>query len=183
MIPRMLPLAFALFAVAGLTACASSRTLGHSVTDLSANATLKSVLLADRNYDYSDIDMTIYEGRLMLTGTMRSDHGRRKLVENAWKADSVDQVIDEVFVGDKTPFRQGLEDTRIDQAVKTKLIGARDVTSADFKIAVSSSEVFVIGKARDQKQLERVLNIARTTSGVKKVVSHIVYKDYLTPRG
>jgi len=168
----------ALFLFLSLTSavgCASSRSLGASVDDFGASTKLKSVLFADRSHDYADIDITISEGRLLLTGTMRSEEGRRKLVENAWKAKSVKLVIDEVFVGDKTNFGQGVEDARIDAAIRSKLIGDRGLKSSDYNIAVSNGVAYLLGVAPNDVALERVLNHARSTSGVSKVVSHIIY--------
>ena len=180
------PLAIALagfsFLAAGLSGCASSRSLGASLDDLEANAVLKRVLFTDRSHDYGDIDLTLFEGRLMLTGTMQSEEGRRKLVENAWKATGVKQVIDEVFVGDETPIGQGLEDSRIDAALRAKLLADGDIRSSDVKIAVSNRVVYLLGVARDRDQLEEVISLARNTSGVSKVVSHMLYLDNLERR-
>ena len=104
---RVLVLAIA---AAGLAACASSRTLSGTVSDLGTNAELKSVLFSDRSHDYSDVDLTLYDGRLMLTGSMRTEDGHKKLVENAWKAKGVKQVIDEIIIADKTtPYRLLIE--------------------------------------------------------------------------
>ncbi len=176
MMPYFLRLIGAFAVCAMLAACASSRTPGASVDDLNANASLKSVLLSDRTHDYSDIDMTIFEGRLLLTGTMPSDEGRQKLVANAWKAKNITQVIDEVIIADKTSFAQGAKDGRIDRAIKTKLLTDRGVTSRNFKIAVSRGVVYLLGVARDQVELDRVINSARSTAGVEKVVSHVLYQ-------
>lgn len=175
-------LAGIVFALSSLSACGSSRSLGASLDDLEANAVLKRVLFTDRSHDYGDIDLTVFEGRLMLTGTMQSEEGRRKLVENAWKATGVKQVIDEVFVGDETPLGQGLEDSRIDAALRTKLLADRDVRSSDVKIAVSNGVVYLLGVARDRDQLEQIVSKARTTNGVSKVVSHMLYLDNLSRR-
>lgn len=157
-----------------VTACASSRSLDESVTDLAANTQLKAVLLADRNYDYSDIDMTLYEGRLMLTGTMRTAEGRDKLIANAWKASGVDQVIDEVLVEDKTGFSQGVEDTRIDQVLRAKMIADDDIKSVRYKFSVSKGVIYVLGRARSEAEHAAVLETARKISNVKNVVSHVV---------
>ncbi len=169
-----------LAAILSLAACASSRSLDKSVTDLSANADLKGILLTDRNYDYADVDITIYEGRLLLTGTMRSEEGRKKLIENAWKADGVKEVIDETIVGDKTSFGQGFEDTRIDQTLRARLIAGRDVTSSDYKIAVSGAVVYLLGVARSQRELDEAVALARSIGGVEKVVSHVIVKNAVT---
>lgn len=167
---------FVLGAVLALGACASSRNLDQSFSDLSGNAELKSVLFSDRTHDYGDIDLTLYEGRLMLTGTMKSESGRTKLIENAWKADGVKEVIDEIFIGDGTSFGQGFEDTRIDQTLRTKLITAGGVSSTEYKIAVSGAVVYLLGIARSQAELDKALELARSISGVEKVVSHVALR-------
>ena len=163
-----------------LSACASSRSLDASMSDLSRNADFKGILFSDRSHDYSDIDITIFEGRLMLTGTMRSADGRDKLVENAWQVDGVKQVIDEVFVGDRTPFGQGLADARIDQALKTRMLTSENVTSSNFKVAVSRSIVYLIGVVPNRTELDVALEIAKTTGGVQQVVTHAIVQDPLT---
>ncbi|MEM8772116.1 MAG: BON domain-containing protein [Pseudomonadota bacterium] len=177
MIRQHLSLAALAVAACALAACASSRSLDDSVSDLATNAELKGVLFTDRSFDYSDVDITLFEGRLMLTGTMRSEDGRRKLVENAWRADGVDQVIDEIFVGDKTGFGQGVADARIDQTLRAKLLTDGDVTSGRYKIAVSSGIVYLLGAARSNAELSEAIERARTTGGVNKVVSHVVVRE------
>lgn len=162
-----------LAAALALSACASSRNLDQSFADLTGNTELKAVLFADRSHDYSDIDITLFEGRLLLTGTMRSESGRAKLVENAWKADNIKEVIDEILIAEKTPFGQGFEDSRIDQVLRTRLITEKGVSSAEYKIAVSGAVVFLIGAARSQEELDKSLQIARTVAGVEKVVSYV----------
>lgn len=163
-------------ALSGLAACASSRTLGGSVGDLETDAALKSVLFADRKHDYGDVDLTVYEGRVMLTGTMRTEEGRKKLVENAWKAEGVKQVIDEIVIAGKTSLGQGFEDARIDQTLRAKLVANDDVTSRNYKIAVSRGVVYLLGVARDEEELQETLAAARMIAGVEAVVSHVVYQ-------
>lgn len=166
----------AILCCAAAAACASSRTLGGSVNEIGAGAELKAMLFADRSYDYSDVDLTIYEGRLMLTGTMLTVDGHKKLVENSWKADGVKQVIDEISIGEHTSFGQGLEDTRIDQTIRTKYLTSGNIRNANYKIAVSDGVVYLLGVARDEDELNGALEAARTVSGVKAVVSHAVYR-------
>lgn len=176
-------IAAAALALLALGACASSRTLSGSFNDISADAQLKAVLFADREFDYSDVDLTVYEGRLLLTGTMHSEAGRKKLVENAWKADGVEQVIDEIFVGDGTSVGQGFEDARIDQTIRTKFLTSDDIRSGNYKIAVSGAVVYLLGVARDEKELNKALEAARTVKGVEGVISHVVYRTFPAPIG
>ena len=112
----------------------------------------------------------------MLTGTMKSDAGHVKLIENAWKAANVKEVIDEVIIGEGTSFGQGFEDTRIDQVLRTRLVTSGDVSSTEYKIAVSNAVVYLIGVARSQAELDKALELARTVAGVEKVVSHVALR-------
>ena len=167
-------------ALAGLSlaiaGCASSPNLDESLSDIGANADLKGVLFADRSHDYGDIDITIFEGRLMLTGTMNTEEGRRKLIENAWKANGVDQVIDEILIADGTSLGQGFEDTRIDTTLRAKLIADGDVKAGSFKTSVSRGVVYIIGVTPSERQLNAALDIARSIGGVEKVVSHMLVR-------
>ncbi len=158
------------------TACASSRNLDESVTDIGADSELKAVLFADRKHDYSDIDLTVFEGRLLLTGTMRSEEGRQRLIENAWKAGGVDQVIDEIVIGGKTSFGQGFEDARIETALRSKLVFEGGVRSSNFKIAVSDGVVYLLGATFSDRSLKEALDLAQSTGGVEKVVSHVLVR-------
>jgi osmotically-inducible protein OsmY len=168
----------ALMAAALLAAasCASGPSLDATFADAGVDVGLKRILLTDRRHDYSDIDITVFDRRLMLTGTMRSEQGRRRVVENAWKVEGVEQVVDEVLVAEKTSFGQGVSDSRIDQALRTRLIADRSIDSVNYKFSVSGGVVYLIGIAQDAAELDRVLEMARAASGVKKVVSHVVYR-------
>ncbi|MEM9013635.1 MAG: BON domain-containing protein [Pseudomonadota bacterium] len=165
------PILCAILLVAG---CATSRNLDSAFSDIGADAELKSVLFSDRSHDYSDVDLTVFEGRLLLTGTVRSPSAHEKLIQNAWSAESIDQVIDEVSVDGRTSIGQGFEDARIDQTLRANLIGRKDVISGDYKIAVSGATVYLIGRAQDEQQLTTALNVARNIAGVEKVVNHVV---------
>ena len=173
---KLIRAALAAIAVAFLAACASSRSLDDSFSDLGGNADLKGILFTDRTHDYSDVDITLFEGRLMLTGTMRTEAGHTRLIENAWKAGGVRQIIDEVVVGEKTSFGQGLADTRIDQTLKARLIADGDIASGRYKIAVSRGVVYLIGAARSEMEHEEALSLARTIGGVERVVSHVALR-------
>jgi osmotically-inducible protein OsmY len=158
-------------------ACASGANLDTTYRDVSADLALKRILFADTRHDYSDIDLTLFDGRLLLTGTMRSEQGRRRLVENAWKARGVEQVIDEVLVADKTSISDGFNDNGADHALRASLLADRAVVSSNYKFAVSRGVIYIIGVARDAEELDSVLETARARYGVTKVVSHVVYRD------
>ncbi|MEO0399042.1 MAG: BON domain-containing protein [Pseudomonadota bacterium] len=168
---------FCAILLASAAGCGQSRSLGAAFGDMDADHSLKSHLLSDGDGDYSDIDITIFEGRLMLTGTMPDEPSRARLIQTAWQVEGVKEIIDEIIVGDDTSFGQGFADSRIDAAIRSKLITDGEIRSGDVKIAVSNGVAYLIGVARNEAALGRIVGHARTTGGVAKVVSHVVYMD------
>lgn len=174
----MRPIFFAPFiavaaAVMLIPGCASERTLGGTFRSIGSDASLKTKLFTDRRFDYSDIDLTVSEGRLLLTGTMRSEEGKAVLIERARLVRGVRQVIDEVAIDEKTSRGQGWDDSEIDRTLKTRMLTQRGVDSRNYKVAVSQGVVYLIGRARDDQELQNALAIARDVKGVSRVVSYV----------
>lgn len=163
----------ALIAALAVSGCASERTLGGTFRGIGSDAALKSKLFTNRQHDYSDIDLTLSDGRLLLTGTMRSEEGRAVLVERARVVKGVKQVIDEVVIADKTSRGQGWDDSEIDRTLKTRWLTSKGVDSRNYKVSVSQGVVYVIGRARDDQELQNALAIARDVKGVSRVVSYV----------
>ena len=107
---------------------------------------------------------------------MKSEDGHKKLIDNAWKASGVDQVIDEIIIADGTSIGQGFEDSRIDATLRARLISDSDVKSGNFKASVSRGVVYLLGVTHSDAQLNAAVDIARSISGVDKVVSHVLVK-------
>lgn len=165
-----------LAAILALTAaCAQNRTLGDRIDDTSASINLKSKLLFDRKVDTSDIDMTIFEGRLLLTGTVRSDGDRIVVEEKAKTIPQVREVINELEVLPKTSIGQGARDAWIDQKLETALIADTGVKAGNYRVLVSQGVVYLLGVAQGPNELRRVTGQAQAIDGVKEVVSHVIY--------
>lgn len=161
-----------------VAACASSYSLDRSFSDVAAGAGLRIALLEDSPHDYGDVGITVYEGRLMLTGAVPSHRARTDLLGRAWKMQGVDLVIDETFTGGKPSPAERVADVRIAKTLRLRLTAARNAMASRYKIAVSRGTVYIIGAARTRAEREEVLYIASTVSGVQKVVGHIVLRAF-----
>lgn len=168
-------LALALSALLVLTACAQNRSLGDRVDDTSASLNLKSKLLFDRKVDTSDIDMTFYEGRLLLAGTVRSEADAIAIEEKAAGIRSVKEIINELQVLPKTSIGRGTKDAFIDQKIETALIADTGVAAGNYRVLVSQGTVFLLGVAQGPNELRRVTGQAQAIVGVTEVVSHVIY--------
>ena len=159
----------------GLPGCVQNRTLGEGIDDVGADLNLKRRLLTDRSIDTSDVDVSIFEGRVLLAGTVPSAEHKAALVEKARAVPSVREVIDEVRVGGQTKPGQGARDALIDERLGTALLADNGVYRGNYQIIVSQGTVFLLGVAQGPNELERVVGHAQSVDGVRDVVSHVVF--------
>ena len=172
------PVLATVLASALLAGCfGGARSFGDSVDDTFIATGVGQAMLGDRRFDYGDVDVTVYEARVLLTGTMRTDEGRREAAKLAWKRGGVAEVINQIEIGERTSVGQGARDAAIDVALDTSLMTDGGVAGKNMKIAVSGGVVHLIGVVRDENELERTVYRARTIRGVKKVVSHLQFMD------
>ncbi|MEL7029402.1 MAG: BON domain-containing protein [Pseudomonadota bacterium] len=177
MLSGCIPVLLAGGAAAGAGAVAQERSVGDGVDDVTTDADIKLLFLEQTDHDYSDVDITVYEGRVLLTGTARTDEARGQAAKVAWSASNVSEVLNELKVGDKTKFTSGSNDAWIEARLRSALLTDEDVTSINYEIAVSQGEVYLLGLAETGPELDRVTNHARTIRGVVKVVSHVQFPD------
>lgn len=158
-----------------ISACATNRTFGGGVDDVAADFNLRARLFDDGLYDYSDVDLTVFEGRVLVTGTMRTAEGKNHVQDLVLRSAGVEEVMNEIIVGEKTPFSQGTSDAVIDEKLAFALLADNAVYRANYDIAVSNGIVYIIGVAQGPTELARVTDHARNIRGVQRVVSHVLY--------
>lgn len=158
-----------------LSGCVTNRSFGGGVDDISSDITLKTRLLNDDKYNYNNVDIVVFEGRMMLTGTMSSEAGISRAGDLAGRSDKTYEVINELIVGQKTSFRQGTSDAFIDEKLGLVLRADDSVIRNNFQFAVSEGVIYILGVAQNPSELNRVTEHARHIRGVKKVVSHVLF--------
>lgn len=158
-------------AVAG-KAAVEARSFETIYDDAAIQTELNGLLFAHDANLFSDVDLTVREGKVLLTGLVDDDDGRRDAVKLAWQVEGVKEVINELEL--ETEDR-GLLDIARDSWVSTKLeaqlLFDKEVDAVNYTIDVVNGSVYVMGLARTQTELDRVIGHARSLGYVKRVVS------------
>jgi osmotically-inducible protein OsmY len=129
---------------------------------------------AKYNFDLAhDIDATVYEGRVLLTGRVPNEDWHQQAVKLTWQVDGVKEVYDEIEVGADPGTMQSARDTIVSGRLNTELIADGDVRSVNYKLTTVNGVVYVIGSARTQSELDRVVDHARNLANVRRVVSYV----------
>ena len=127
----------------------------------------------------NSVDITVNEGRVLLTGIVR-DAKKAKLAQDlSWKVKDVDEVIDEIKIKEdgKMTFADvgsALYDYLITAEIEAKFALAKNLRTLNYQITTVDNEVYILGVAIDQEEMDRAVNIASRVRGVAKVVNHII---------
>ena len=155
-------------------AVAENRSIGRKVDDTVIYTDLTNQFIqADQAALLGMVTFNVRYGRVMLTGTVKTQDEAMKAVELSWKAKGVTEVINELVVNADNSMFTTASDVLIKRNLETRLLITKGVWVINYSIDVQASTAYLIGRVKDQAELDRVFNIARTTRGVKAVVSHL----------
>ena len=152
------------------------RGLEAAVDDTKIRANINA-LYFDRDFEmYRDMTLSVTEGRVLLTGSVKKPESRVEAVRLAWQVAGVRQVIDEVQVTDQSGIGDYATDVWIANNLRTRLMFDQSVRNINYTVDVVNSVVYLMGVAQSQEELDRVLAHARDIGNVKRVVNHVLLK-------
>jgi len=149
------------------------RGAGGSVDDLKIKTNIQSAWLQTNPLMQRDLNVTVYEGRTLLTGTAPDQQFKAQAKEVAGRVPGVRAVYDEIEVSPTEGAWDSAKDSWISTRVRTELAFNPDVRSVNYTVETANKSVYLIGSARSQAELDIATNAARTTSDVKRVVSYV----------
>ena len=124
---------------------------------------------------FINVDVVLLEQRVMLIGNVESQELRDLASKIAWEVSpKIKNVINEITVGNKPTLLSQAKDARISLSLSGLLIGDAKISDINFTHSVSKQVIFLIGIAKDDEELNKVINHARSVKGAKKVISHLM---------
>ena len=122
---------------------------------------------------FRKLDMTVNNGRVLLTGVVQDPDHRVEAVRLAWQPKGVTQVINEIRVAESSGIQGFARDTWITTRLRGTLVFDKQVQSINYTIDTVQGTVYLMGIAQNQAELDRVIDLARTVPDVKGVVSYV----------
>lgn len=123
------------------------------------------------------VDVNVQNGEVMLTGAVPTEEMRLDAVKIAWKPQGVVRVINNISQSEGASFGTYANDTMITTHIKSSLMFDDKVQLRNYSVKTVSGQVYLMGIAQDQAELDRAVNHARNATGVVKVVSYVQIKD------
>ncbi len=139
-----------------------------------------------------DVSADVWEGRVLLTGTLDSRKTHREVLSLVRRDKRIRKFYDEVRIvtkaekerrrkqreGRKGKNEEGgmVDDFWIETKISARLLTTKGVTSVNFRWRSVGFRVFTIGRARSVWERDTVLRVIRETKGVKSVKHFIQVK-------
>jgi hyperosmotically inducible protein len=159
-------------ATGGYKVATDERGVGRVWDDATITAKVKNALGENPEVKARKIDVDTVEGAVILTGIVETEEEAQKAVEVTKGVPGVKEVKNNLQVGSRS-WGQAFDDKVIGGKVKAKLIKEPGIRSLNIDVDVNKGVVTLTGMVGYQHQKDRVMEIARTTSGVIEVVDNI----------
>lgn len=146
------------------------RTTGTIVNDQVLESRVSyeiTQVLGDRDHH---ITVTSYEGKVLLTGEVKTDTARRQAEQIASRSQDVRAVVNELAVMDPTSLSTRLSDSMLATKVRTAIVGTESIQLNQMKVTVDRGIVYLMGIVT-RAEADRAARVASGVSGVQMVVT------------
>ena len=149
------------------------KTLRESWDDTTIKLKIKESYF---DYDatlFTKIDVEVELGKVLLTGVVPFGDMRLEAVRLAWQQPGVLEVINEISID--TGY--GLDDIARDKVISTqffaKLISDKNIKKFKYDYEVQKQIIYLFGVSNDQKEIDLVINHAKSIKGVLDIINYI----------
>lgn len=154
-------------------AAAQEGGINRAVSDSWIKAQINHAWLQYDVDTFAKLGTTVKQGRVLITGVVQNPEARVEAVRLVWQVEGVKQVINEIRVANSEGVKGFVTDNWISSRLRTAILFDKQVQSINYTIDTVQGVVYLMGFAQNQTELNRVIETARTISGVKQVVSYV----------
>ena len=153
---------------------ADRRTVG-TVTEDQGIEVKAANRISDKFKD-AHINVTSYSRMVLITGEAADAAMKAEIEKIVLAVENVKGVYNEVAIKGVTALSARTNDTFITSKVKARFVDQQKFNAVHVKVVTEASVVYLLGLVK-RKEGDDAVEIARTTSGVQKVVKLFEYLD------
>ena len=153
--------------VGGTMVATDRRTTGTQVEDQTIE--LKAADRVKALATLGHVNVVSYNRVALITGEVPSQAEKERVGSAVAGVQNVRGIVNELGIGGNSSFGSQSNDAVIGGKVKATLVDAADLQANAFKVVVERAVVFLMGRVT-QREADRATEIARSVSGVQKVV-------------
>jgi len=173
----VLALSVQLAGCVGIQLNPQERNFLSAVDDLNIQTEFNARLIGESGALFANVNSTVIEGRLHITGTVPAQADRQKVTRIAWTIPSVKEVVNDIEVTSETGLVEAARDRWITAQLRALMIGDNRIRDSNYAIDTENGIIYLNGIAQNREELERVMDYAKSVSEARQVVSYVIMKD------
>ncbi|MDR0678344.1 MAG: BON domain-containing protein [Holosporaceae bacterium] len=166
-------LAFGGTAAIGTTSVRNRKGLSGSISDTELQTKINHALFSQDKDLFDRIELAVKHGMVVVIGYMDNDSKRERAIQIVKSVKGYEEIFDEIKVQESPNASDFAKDSAITSRVKSSLLFDGNVSSLNYDVTTVKGVVYICGTAQSKYERDVILNHARTTSGVEKVVAYI----------
>lgn len=161
----------------GLQMNPQERSFFTALDDFNIQTELNARLIGESGVLFANVNSTVLEGRIHMTGTVATQGERLQVTRMAWAIPAVKEVINDIEVTSETDVVDTARDHWITAQVRSLILNDKAIRDSNYTIDTENAVVYVHGIAQDRLELDRVLRHANSVAEAKRVVNYALLKD------
>ena len=160
-----------------LVVAEGERSLGTVIDDATIKVNVAANFLNAGNNLFVNINTSVLEGRVLLTGLVDNQETRIEAVRLAWEAEGVKEIINEIEIGDRSNLKDYASDLWINtqaRGIAAKIMGLKAVT---FNFETIQGKIYIAGITTRPDLLDALVLALRDVKGVSEIVNYIIVKE------
>ena len=153
------------------------RSMGAVIDDATIKVNIAAKFISSEDNLFVDISTTVLNGRVLMTGLVDNQEVRIDAVRRVWEVEGVQEVINEIQIGNRASLKEYANDVWINTQAKglaAKTVGLRVVA---YNFETIKGKVYIAGITSRPEQLEDLINAVKTIKGVKEIVNYVIIKE------
>ena len=160
-----------------LVVAEGERSLGTVIDDATIKVNIAAKFLNAENNLFVNINTSVLEGRVLLTGLVDNQEIRIDAVRLVWEVEGVREIINEIEIGNRSTLKDYTSDLWINtqaRAAAAKTIGIKSIT---FNFETIQGKIYIAGISTRPDLLNEMLRALKNIKGVNEIVNYVIIKE------
>ena len=153
------------------------RSLGTVIDDATIKVNIAAKFLNAENNLFVNINTSVLEGRVLLTGLVDNQEIRIDAVRLVWEVEGVQEIINEIEIGNRSTLKDYASDLWINtqaRGVAAKTVGIKAIT---FNFETIQGKIYIAGITSRPDLLNKMVLALKNIKGVNEIVNYVIIKE------
>ena len=160
-----------------LVVAEGERSMGDVIDDATIKVNIAAKFLNAGNNLFVNINTSVLEGRVLLTGLVNNQEIRIDAVRLVWEVEGVKEIINEIEIGNRSTLKDYASDLWINtqaRGVAAKTVGIKAIT---FNFETIKGKIYIAGISTRPDLLDEMVSALKNIKGVNEIVNYVVIKE------